>query len=631
VLLGGIAIDRDGAPGAGLPGRRSELVFAYLAVEHRRSVSRDELADALWPELLPETWNAALRSVLSDVRRYLERAGLDPAATLVTEQGRLGFRLPDDAVLDIDEARAALATAGERLAAGQAAAAAEAAGRAADLSALPFLPHHEGGWADGMRSDLDELHVRALEIQATGLARAGDARAALAATDRLVRADPFLEAAHRLRIELLGETEDRAGALKAYERCKELLASELGIDPSPATETALRRALEGRPGAPDGAPAAPATRFDAYSVLVVEDHDFQRRTALALLRGLGVGTLSEAADGVAALALLEASGAPDVIVCDIDMPGMDGVEFIRHVAERRLASAVAIASGLDRRLLEAVRAVSEGYGLQVLGAVGKPLTARALEDLLSAYQPPPPATASSADDTAAALAALDGGTLTADFEPIVDLALGSITGVRAVARWPGDVLAAVDGAGVGRRFAEHMLRSASDAVRELDVDAWIALPPSVLTDVSLADGLAAIASDRVVLVVSYVRGDNPATLDVLARLRVKGYGICVDAFGSGGAPLDRVPLTHVQLPAQLVATAAATGDAARLQEAIDAARAVDVPVVARCARTAEFELLLRLGCSFAFGPFVAAPVPAAQLPAGLRDWTAPPVASDGVR
>jgi CheY-like chemotaxis protein len=75
-----------------------------------------------------------------------------------------------------------------------------------------------------------------------------------------------------------------------------------------------------------------------------------------LLRGLGVGTLGEAADGIAALDLLERSAAPDVILCDIDMPGMDGVEFIRHVAQRRLASAVAIASALDPRLLETIRA-----------------------------------------------------------------------------------------------------------------------------------------------------------------------------------------------------------------------------------------------------------------------------------
>ena len=82
VLLGRLAVDRDGVPaaGSGLSGRRADLVFAYLAVEHRRSVSRDELADALWPGVLPDTWNAALRGVLSDVRRFLAGAGLDPVA-----------------------------------------------------------------------------------------------------------------------------------------------------------------------------------------------------------------------------------------------------------------------------------------------------------------------------------------------------------------------------------------------------------------------------------------------------------------------------------------------------------------------------------------------------------------------
>ena len=58
VLLGRLSIERCGgsSASASLPGRRAELVFAYLAAEHRRTVSRDELADALWPERLPDTW-----------------------------------------------------------------------------------------------------------------------------------------------------------------------------------------------------------------------------------------------------------------------------------------------------------------------------------------------------------------------------------------------------------------------------------------------------------------------------------------------------------------------------------------------------------------------------------------------
>src|SRR3954469_8651521 len=160
VLLGRLAIERADAPAPGrhaaLAGRRSEVVFAFLAAEHRRSVSREELADEVWPETLPETWNAALRGVLSDVRRFLEGAGLDPAETLVAERGRLRLRLPEDAVVDVDEAHAALDRAREQLAAGDAAAAAAAAELAADQAALPFLSHSEGRWAAGVRIQLDE-------------------------------------------------------------------------------------------------------------------------------------------------------------------------------------------------------------------------------------------------------------------------------------------------------------------------------------------------------------------------------------------------------------------------------------------------------------------------------------------
>ena len=85
----------DGADGAaasrGLPGRRAELVFAYLAVEHHRTVSRDELADALWPDMLPDTWAAALRSVVTEVRHFLEAAGMDAGSVL--ETGRAPVRL----------------------------------------------------------------------------------------------------------------------------------------------------------------------------------------------------------------------------------------------------------------------------------------------------------------------------------------------------------------------------------------------------------------------------------------------------------------------------------------------------------------------------------------------------------
>jgi EAL domain-containing protein (putative c-di-GMP-specific phosphodiesterase class I)/DNA-binding SARP family transcriptional activator len=664
-LLGGLTIARDDTTGRppSLPGRRSELVFAYLVAERRRTVSRDELADALWPELLPDSWAAALRGVVSEVRRVLESAGLVPDDVLITERSGYRLALPDGVAVDLDEARDALAGARVRLDAGDGALAATLAGRAEALAGLPFLPHHDGPWVDGIRDELAALHLAALELQVRARSLAGDPRAAAEVAERLVRAEPFSEVAHRLWIGALGEAGDRVGALHAYEHCRATLDSELGVSPSAETDAVLRLALgpadePAPPRTPATAAATGATELAGLSVLVVEDHDFQRRTALALLRGLGVATVDQAPDGQAALELLAASTPPDIIICDIDMPGMDGVEFIRRVAERGMASAVAIASALDARLVRAVGAVCEGYGLQVLGAVEKPLTARRLSELLAAYRRPAPPGAHaprppvSPGQLAEALAS---GAVVADFEPIVDLARGDVSGAQVVPRRDGDsqplssrvLVEALEARDLAAAFTDRMLELACAQLGELDragvaIELWIELPGAALGDPAIADRLAELVRERdgdprrIVCAVDAraLRGDPRATLGALTRLRVKGFGLCLDDFGPGqpaSDELQRYPLTAVRLGAELVTGAAS--DPARtsdLQEAIDLAATQDLAVVGRgCASAAEFELLLALGCGHGEGAFIAGPLPASELAAWALRWSPPPLHEEG--
>jgi HPt (histidine-containing phosphotransfer) domain-containing protein len=126
-----------------------------------RSVSREELADALWPAGLPHSWAAALRSVVTEVRRFLELGGLDPNEMLVTERGGYRLHLPVGVTVDVDEVREAQTQAQAALAAGDATDAAADADRAARLSGLPFLPHHEGDWVDSVRDELRAAHVAA--------------------------------------------------------------------------------------------------------------------------------------------------------------------------------------------------------------------------------------------------------------------------------------------------------------------------------------------------------------------------------------------------------------------------------------------------------------------------------------
>jgi EAL domain-containing protein (putative c-di-GMP-specific phosphodiesterase class I)/two-component SAPR family response regulator len=583
----------------------------------------------------------------------------------VTERSGYHLRLPDDVVVDLDAARAELAAARRLLTAGDATAAAAAAGHAAELSALAFLPHHDGAWVEGIRGELSTLHASALELQVHALADAGNPRAAAVAAEQLVRAEPLSEAAHQLRISVLADANDRAGAISAYRHCEAVLAAELGVEPSADTEALLRRVLEGAGKPPPAGrateqaaapttPSADVGPFARLSVLVVEDHPFQRRTALALLRGLGVGTLAGAEDGNAALEWLGGSPPPDVIICDIDMPGMDGVEFIRRVAQRGLASAVAIASGLDRRLLNAIQSVSEGYGLQVLGAVEKPLTARRLNELLEAYRPP----ARRADGAAAAMSAsaladaLASDRIVTELQPIVDLASGRVSAAQVVARWlpprgrPVDQPQfehLLDDETKTAAFVDRVVGLLCGQLHELDraglaIDVWLAIPDAALADVTLADRVVeqvrARGADprRIVCAISARALQRDVALHVLTRLRVMGFGLCLDDFG-GARPtieqLERMPLTAARLCEPLIC--GAHGDPARiaaLQDAVDAARELDVSVVGwGCADAADFELLLQVGCDFGQGEAIAGPMPASQLAQWASSWT-PPLTED---
>ncbi len=647
-LLGRLSIDREDHAAAprGLPGRRAELVFAYLAAEHHRSVSRDELADALWPGLLPDTWASAVRGVVTEVRRFIEEAGFDPAEVLVATGGGYQLRLPDGVVVDVDEARDALAAAREELAARNLPAAVAHAERAAALARLPFLPQHEGDWVDGLRGELGSLRVSALQLQVRARAEAGDPRGAATAAERLVQAEPFSEAAHQLRIRVLGEAGDRTGAVAAYEACRKVLASELGVEPSAETESVLREALEREPERP-----AP-TGLAAYSVLVVEDHDFQRRTAVQLLRELGVGTIAEAADGHVALASIDGSGPPDVIVVDLDMPGMDGVELIRHVGERDIATAVIISSQLDPKLVHAVEALTESYGLDLLGAIEKPLTARRLAELLAAHRREP--AGGSGDDrsttvTAADVAeALDDKRVVVRFRPMVDLATGSVSGAALVPGWRDHdggwtapaFLPVLEAEGLVSRFTDHVLDLACVGLRDLarrglDLDATIGVPGRCFDDVGLADRFAEIARERgvdprriVCGVGERVLRRDASALLVLTRLRLKGFGVCVEDFGTAHTSaehIQRFPLTAIEVAAGLVTGAA--GDARRvtaLEEALDLARGLDLVVGAGgCDSAADFDLLLRLGCGYATGALVGDPMSVDELVAWDGRWTPP--------
>jgi len=78
---------------------------------------------------------------------------------------------------------------------------------------------------------------------------------------------------------------------------------------------------------------------------------------------------------------------PNMVALDLGMPGMDGIELLRFLAEQDFRSPVLIVSGFDRRVLESAFRLGEALGLAMAGPLEKPVRLEQLETLLTSSRP----------------------------------------------------------------------------------------------------------------------------------------------------------------------------------------------------------------------------------------------------
>jgi DNA-binding SARP family transcriptional activator/pimeloyl-ACP methyl ester carboxylesterase len=229
------------------PGRQGRLLFAYLVAEQGRPVPRDELAEALWGETPPPTWDKALTVNVSKLRGLLAESGVNGPNTLTSAFGCYRLDLPEGTWVDVIAAADAAEEAEAALAAGELEKAKALATHAASLARPVFLPGEEGVWVDGKRSELADIVHRALTCLAEASLRTGDPSAAGKAAEEAISLEPYRESGYRRLMQAHAAAGNRAEALRVYERCRKLLAEELGAYPSPETESFYRELLATSP------------------------------------------------------------------------------------------------------------------------------------------------------------------------------------------------------------------------------------------------------------------------------------------------------------------------------------------------------------------------------------------------
>lgn len=377
------------------------------------------------------------------------------------------------------------------------------------------------------------------------------------------------------------------------------------------------------------------------SILIVEDHPFQHLYLQNLFSELGDFDLACAKDGEEALDCLKQRDF-DLVLTDLLMPGMDGVQFIQGLAAQRSRPALAIMSAASRRMLMGASLVASNLQVKVIGLISKPVNAAALRcliDQLQALRQSVPAATHPGIDHQSICNALDNGELQAWFQPKKALNNGRIVAAEALVRWnhpehgtllPGVFLPALIAFGLEEPLLWCVLKQAIAAQaiwREqgYDIPVSVNLPTHLLNSHDLPDRILAfvLAHQGLPARICFELMECSVPDDIsnfyagACRLRIKGFGLSQDDFGKGYSSymnLVSAPFTELKIDRALVQGCNANAELAQaLTSIVSLGRQLGLTVVAEGVETAqELALLRKIDCTQVQGFLISHAVSADQ-------------------
>ena len=385
-------------------------------------------------------------------------------------------------------------------------------------------------------------------------------------------------------------------------------------------------------------------------ILVLDDEPFMRKLLARMLTNQGFTSVTLCESGQAALDRVDGVDTrPNLILLDLNMPEMDGIEFVRHLVERNYTGSLILISGEDERMLQTVEKLVQAHKITVLGHIHKPVKPEALSALLEKWAPssldsPKAQKVYGADEVRAAI---NNGELVNYYQPKVTVATGKVAGVETLVRWrhpvhgivpPDQFIGVAEASGLIDDLTRVVLTSAlaqakawQEAGLVLRVSVNVAMDSLASLDfLDFVTGLTAktgVPPQQIVLEVteSQLMGDARIPLEILTRLRLKRFRLSIDDFGTGHSSLAQlrdIPFDELKIDQSFVHRAWTVDTLRAMYDAsLALARQLGMEVVAEGVEDRDdWDLLLRTGCDLAQGAFISRPMPAEDLPGWMDVW-----------
>lgn len=340
----------------------------------------------------------------------------------------------------------------------------------------------------------------------------------------------------------------------------------------------------------------------------------------------------------------------DIVILDLMMPEMDGIEVIRHLAKHKSPASLILISGYDRGILHSAEALAQSCGLNVINSFTKPINTNVLTHLLislSVNQTQRELISINNDKSTLKTFefiptendlrdAIDNKELVLYYQPQINLETERVYGAEALVRWshpefglisPDRFIALAEKTGLIESLTEEVINlGVAQCLHWQRLNKSIRLSINIsaqnITSLKLPEQLGILIKEYELdpslivleLTESALMDSIVTSLDILTRLRLRGFQLSIDDFGTGYSSLSqlhKIPFTELKVDQSFVASMTQDSDSAAIVETcIMLAHKLNMEVVAEGVEDKEtWDFLLAEGCDIAQGYYIAKPMP----------------------